>query len=251
MEEYTGYSHADSIYFARENLDFLFNILMGYDFYIAGGFVTRCIYKYLHNKDFINPMIDSQDIDIFSENSCEAERIRNKLLSAGAELKEKNKVSLNEKLIYNGIKIDLIFANAFLGNPLHRIQYFDMSQCAFMIAYDKAYYLENSMECIENSKIKLNFVNNTHFDIKRIYKYKRRGFKLDSEDLKFIESNEKNGQMQFNVNENYYGNTDAWPCGIYPNKHKDVIKFVFDGEILENISGKNSAFSGYNGIMHW
>ena len=251
MKEYTGYSHEDSLYFARENLNFIFDILMGCDFYIAGGFVTRCIYKYLHNKDFINPAIDSQDIDIFPINYYEAEKIRNKLLSIGATLVEKNKVSSNEKLIYNGIKIDLIFAPAFLGEPKERIRYFDMAQCAFIISYDKAYYLENSMECIENSKIKLNFVNNTHFDIKRIYKYKRRGFKLDQEDLKFIESNEKNGQMQFNVNDNYYGNKDVWPCGIYPNKHKTVINFVFNEKILEEISEKNNVFSGYNGIMHW
>jgi hypothetical protein len=106
------------------------------------------------------------------------------------------------------------------------------------------------MECIEQSKMKLNFVSNKHFDIKRIYKNKRRGFQLDKDDEKFIENNVSGGMTHFPIADDYYGNSEH-PYGIYPNNMKSVICFLFDEEILEKIVEKNVVFSGSNGIMRW
>lgn len=233
-----GLKEHDSLLFARKNLDFLFYILEGYNFSIAGGSMARNVYQYIHHKDFSGMNGKEQDIDIFPIDEEESNKIFEKLMNEGAELINKNEYSNNIKLKYKRKNIDLISLPKFIGDATKVLTFFDMSQCGLMVSDKSCYYIENSFDCIEENKIILNFINTKNFYINRILKYINRGFKVTKKDFKFIESaKQKNGDICFNYTANYianYSNLDGTP-GLFPNGKPYIVHMNFDEECLENV----------------
>jgi len=242
----------DALFYARKKLEFIFNILEGYEFGVGGGSVLKHVYYYIHREemkqDSIEDLSSMPDIDIFPESHEEGRQIADKFQNEGFQFLGEHPVSTNRKYFYNGNRIDLVCPEAYLGNPAKIIKFFDMTQCAFMVTNNLGYHLEDAFECVEKKRLLLNFVNNQFFSFKRVGKYMNRGFEMSPQDEMFLKKALYDGKHYFYTREQY-GSPTGEPVGIFPNGEKEAIVEEFDAELISELREKRCEFTRDCGII--
>ena len=154
----------------RKELDSIFNLLPGINFGIAGGKITRLLYKYFHNPSYIP--YDS-DYDLFFTNNNDLVRAK-KILSSYSHFVENKKIVDHFKL-KDGPKIDVIsMVQPSFFKHLHN---FDLSICCVMFLRDKFLNYNNAIQDILDKRIQLNYIScYPQSTTNRLIKFAKLGF---------------------------------------------------------------------------
>lgn len=149
------------------------------DFFVAGGFIRRFLYKR-------NPF--TSDIDLYFKNNNDLVKVYEYFTSIGFVNISENQNSY--KLKKNNIHLDLV--KRFFPSCIEVIQSFDFTICC--AGFDRnAFYKHVSFELhVERKAIRLNNSENVPSILYRLQKYAKMGFGADPYQLAYIHQLIKN-----------------------------------------------------------